>query len=72
MTEGKREFLEMGFKDASLRNIVKQAGVSTGTFYGYFTDKAALFHTLVSPTAYHLKEVYLSALKSFDTLPPGA
>ena len=28
------EFLEKGFADASLRQIVKNAGVTTGAFYG--------------------------------------
>ena len=51
MTEGKREFLEKGFKDASLRNIVKRAGVTTGAFYGYYPDKNALFEALVKPVA---------------------
>ena len=40
---GKEEFLEKGFKSASLRNIVKTAGVTTGAFYGYFSGKEALF-----------------------------
>ena len=31
-----QEFLEKGFKSASLRNIVKTAGVTTGAFYGYY------------------------------------
>ena len=39
----KSEFLEKGFQSASLRNIVKTAGVTTGAFYGYFSSKAALF-----------------------------
>ena len=30
----KKEFLEKGFQGASLRNIVKSAGVTTGAFYG--------------------------------------
>ena len=29
----KAEFLEKGFKSASLRSIVKTAGVTTGAFY---------------------------------------
>ena len=29
-----QEFLEKDFKSASLRNIVKKAGVTTGAFYG--------------------------------------
>lgn len=35
----KREFLEKGFLGASLRNIVKCAGVTTGAFYGYYDSK---------------------------------
>jgi AcrR family transcriptional regulator len=51
MANGKKEFLEKGFKDASLRNIVKRAGVTTGAFYGYYPDKGALFEALVKPVA---------------------
>ena len=38
------EFSEKGFLGASLRQIVKHAGVTTGAFYGYFSSKEALFH----------------------------
>jgi len=34
--------LEKDFNSASLRNIVKTAGVTTGAFYGYFSGKEAL------------------------------
>ena len=37
------EFTEKGFQGASLRQIVKQAGVTTGALYGYFSSKEALF-----------------------------
>lgn len=43
----KVEFLEKGFKDASLRNIAKKAGVTTGAIYGYFKDKDNIFLSLV-------------------------
>ena len=36
---GKREFLEKGFKDASLRKIVAEAGFTKGAFYGYYANK---------------------------------
>jgi AcrR family transcriptional regulator len=39
----KKEFLEKGFLGASLRNIVKYAGVTTGAFYGYYGSKEKLF-----------------------------
>ena len=37
-----QEFLKKGFKSASLRNIVKIAGVTTGAFYGYYDRKEYL------------------------------
>ena len=45
------EFLDKGFQGASLRQIVKNAGVTTGAFYGYFSSKEALFNALVEPHA---------------------
>ena len=36
------EFSDKGFLGASLRQIVKKAGVTTGAFYGYFSSKEAL------------------------------
>ena len=36
MEAAKKEFLEKGFLGASLRTIVKLAGVTTGAFYGYY------------------------------------
>ena len=42
-----QEFLEKDFQSASLRNIVKKAGVTTGAFYGYYASKESLFESLV-------------------------
>ena len=36
LTAAMDEFLEKGFQSASLRNIVKQAGVTTGAFTDIF------------------------------------
>ena len=38
-----QEFLDKGFQGASLRQIVKNAGVTTGAFYGYYASKEELF-----------------------------
>ena len=43
LAAAKTEFLEKGFRNASLRTIVKLAGVTTGAFYGYYSNKEALF-----------------------------
>ena len=45
------EFLDKGFQGTSLRQIVKNAGVTTGAFYGYFSSKEALFNALVESHA---------------------
>lgn len=70
LKEGKKEFLEKGFKDASLRQIVKNAGVTTGAFYGYFPDKNALFEELVTPVVNGLKDMFMTAQTQFDALTP--
>lgn len=46
-TAAKAEFMEKGFQAASLRNIIKTAGVTTGAFYGYYGRKEELFAALV-------------------------
>ncbi len=66
---GKAEFLQKGFKNASLRSIAREAGVTTGAIYGYYPDKAALFDALVSEPANRLKEWYFSVQRKFDAFP---
>ena len=63
------EFLEKGFQNASLRNIVKTAGVTTGAFYRYYSSKDALFAALVEPHAAHVKHLFISAIEAWDALP---
>lgn len=57
----KREFLKKGFKDASLRGIVKEAGFTQGAFYGYYKDKESLFIAIVSEVADGLIEKFMKA-----------
>lgn len=63
------EFLEKGFKDASLRQIVKNAGVTTGAFYGYYSSKDALFTALVEPHAAAVMGRFMTAQTEFADLP---
>ena len=58
---GKKEFLEKGFKDASLNKIVAEAGFTKGAFYGYYPDKAALFEDIVGEAAKGLLEQFKAA-----------
>ena len=63
------EFSEKGFLGASLRQIVKNAGVTTGAFYGYFSSKEALFASIVEPHAAALMGRFMEAQTTFAELP---
>lgn len=57
LAAGKKEFLEKGYMKASLRNICKSAGVTTGALYFFFKDKEDLFACLVEEPIGRLYEV---------------
>ena len=49
--EAKKEFMLRGYMKASLRNICKNAGVTTGALYFFFENKEALFSEIVDTPA---------------------
>lgn len=49
LVSAKKEFLRAGFRDASLRSIAADAGVTTGSIYRYFSGKDHLFETVILP-----------------------
>ncbi len=65
----KAEFLKKGFKSASLRNIVKEAGVTTGAFYGYYKSKEELFEALVKEQYEYFMACFCKAQEDFAKLP---
>jgi len=62
------EFLDKGFRGASLRTIVKKAGVTTGAFYGYFKSKEELFDALVKEHAEHINGIYDTIISDFEKM----
>lgn len=46
---GKEEFLKKGYAKANLRDICKNAGVTTGAFYFSFENKEALLSAILAP-----------------------
>lgn len=46
-SSARSEFTEKGYMKASLRNICKNAGVTTGALYFFFEDKEDIFASLV-------------------------
>ena len=68
-TAAQAEFMEKGFQAASLRNIVKTAGVTTGAFYGYYDSKEELFAALVDPAYEYMMGRYKRTHEYFESLP---
>ena len=64
----KKEFLEKGYKDASLRVIAQAAGTSTGSIYTRFKDKAGLFDAIVGPAADQFKDMFVEIQENFHSL----
>lgn len=64
----RQEFVEKGFQAASLRNIVKTAGVTTGAFYGYYSSKEELFDALVGEPAEYVLNLFSTTIDDFEKL----
>ncbi len=59
------QFKEKGFRDASVRKICKDAGVTNGAFYAHFESKEDLFESLVKPVLDGWSDMYASEKKQF-------
>ena len=63
-----RHFLKDGFSGASLRNIVRDAGLTTGAFYKYYPTKEMLFDALTDPYVEHIYQIYDQIVEAFEKL----
>ena len=61
-----KEFIAHGFKNASLRSITREAGVTTGAFYGYYKSKADVFDGIVGEHADYLRELFSASGDSYS------
>lgn len=67
LNAAKEEFLKKGYHSASLRNITKNACVTTGSLYWYFKSKKELFDAIVSVHYHRILDLYDKARnKVFD------
>lgn len=68
LNTARKHFLKYGFSGASLRNIVKDAGLTTGAFYKYYPTKEALFDALTDPYIEHIYQIYDRVVEDFEKL----
>jgi AcrR family transcriptional regulator len=57
LVSGKKEFLKRGYLHASLRDICKNARLTTGALYFFFENKDALFASIVEQPLNELQEL---------------
>lgn len=57
LLSARKEFAQKGYLQASLRNICKNAGVTTGALYFFFQDKEDLFAAIVEKPLQKLYQV---------------
>ncbi len=57
LSAARNEFIIYGYQNISLRNVAKQAHVSTSNIYNYFLNKDELFLEILSPTLFQLEFV---------------
>lgn len=50
----RNEFIQKGFKDASMRSIAREANVGLSNIYNYFRNKDEIFLEIVTPARDHL------------------
>jgi AcrR family transcriptional regulator len=67
----KIEFMEKGYKDASVRNIAKNMGLTTGAIFRYYSDKESMFVAVVDKAAQVLYESYRETQREFQYLSSG-
>ena len=68
----KREFLDYGYNDASLRRIAAKAGIQVGGLYKHFANKQEMFESLVSPAIKAFYDIYHEIEKEYFNELPAA
>jgi AcrR family transcriptional regulator len=64
----RRVFSEIGYGAATVRDIVRETDLATGTFYNYFPDKGSVLHALLDEAAEEIRSRVREARKTSTTL----
>ncbi|MDP4085960.1 MAG: TetR family transcriptional regulator [Bacillota bacterium] len=59
----KKEFSRVPLYDASISNIIKDAGIPRGSFYQYFEDKEDIFFFLIDEDSKQVYQNFISIIK---------
>jgi AcrR family transcriptional regulator len=68
LNAARRVFSEIGNGAATVRDIVRETDLATGTFYNYFPDKESVLHALLDEAAEEIRSRVREARKTSTTL----
>ncbi len=63
ISAAKKEFSRVPLYEASIANIIKDAGIPRGSFYQYFEDKEDVFFFLLEQDSLQVYEQFISIIK---------
>jgi AcrR family transcriptional regulator len=64
----RRVFSELGYGAATVRDIVRDTDLATGTFYNYFPDKQSVLNALLDDAAAEIRSRVRAARKDSSTV----
>jgi len=64
----RRVFSELGYGAATVRDIVRDTDLATGTFYNYFPDKQSVLNALLDDAAAEIRSRVRAARKESGTI----
>jgi AcrR family transcriptional regulator len=67
LVAARRVFSTIGYGAASVRDVVRETDLATGTFYNYFPDKDAIFVALIEETGEEARRRVRNARRSAGT-----
>ena len=70
--QARKEFLDKGFRQASLRKIASSAGMTVGNIYRYFKSKDELFRELLAPIIGNIEMMKLGLHQHHKETPKGS
>jgi AcrR family transcriptional regulator len=64
----RKVFSQIGYGAATVRDIVRETDLASGTFYNYFPDKQSVLHALLDEAAAEIRSRVRAARKSSTTV----
>ena len=61
-------FVQHGYESVTIRDVIRQTGLASGTFYNYFQEKSELLHSLIEDQMRSLTQRLITARRNATTV----